>query len=442
MTNYTTNNTARRTPVITLIGAGSQVFSFSMCTDICQIPALRGADVRLVDINEERLETAYKVFQRVNESTGWGLKLSKSTDRCELLPGTDFAIFSVADERIARWDIDLDIGRKYGFVEVQGECGGPGGLSLTLRNIPLILGIARDIERLAPNAVVLNFTNPMTRVCHALSHYTSLRTVGLCHGLLMGQTTLSRLLGRDVIVQSCGINHFTWIFDAVWADNGENAWNEAYSAFMNNEVEGMTYARELAGIFGRIPAPDDTHMTDFLHHWRGDSDGLRASYAMRPKNMEDYREYQRNWEARMNRYISGETDPMDDVNGLSGEGAIPIICAMSGLAPIYEEISANIPNQSYITSLPEGALVEVPAFISPNQITGRRMGDLPAGINGLVLRQLQIAELAVEAAVEGDAGKALQALVMDPLITDIDMAKAYLQDVLDAHREVLPQFSR
>jgi len=427
--------------VITLIGAGSQVFSFSMCTDICQTPALRGADVRLVDIDEGRLEMAWQVFRTVSDRTSWDLKLSRSTQRCDLLPGTDYAILSVADERIMRWDTDLAIGRKYGFVEVQGECGGPGGLSLTLRNIPLVLGIARDIERLAPQAVVLNFTNPMTRVCLALNRYTRLRTVGLCHGLLCGQIMLSKLLKRDVIVHSFGINHFTWVYDVVWADSGENAWQEALSTFLDNEVDGMSYSRDLTGVFGRIPVPDDTHLTDFLHHWRGDEDGLRGSYKLHKKDMAGYRVYEQNFKDRMRRYISGETDPMDDVHGLSGEGAIPIVCTMSGLAPVYEEISANIPNRGYITSLPEEALVEVPAFISPNGITGRRMGALSRAINSLVSRQLDIAQLAVEAAEEGDAKKALEALAIDPLITDLGMARAYLQDVLTAHKEVLPQFS-
>jgi alpha-galactosidase len=431
---------ARHQPVITLIGAGSQVFSFSMCTDICQTPELRGADIRLIDIDENRLETAFQVFKKVSDITGWGLKISKSTQRCDLLPGTDFVILSVADDRIERWDIDLAISRKYGIVETQGECGGPGGLSLTLRNIPLVLGIARDIERLAPNTVILNFTNPMTRVSHALSHYTSLTTVGLCHGLLGGQNMLSKLLERDVIVQSFGINHFTWVYDAVCKETGENVWEGALSKFLNTEVEGMAYSRDLAAIFGRIPVPDDTHMTDFTHHWRGDDNGLRAAYHLHPKDMAGYRDYERNFKERMGRYISGETNPMDDVHGLSGEGAIPIICALSGLTPVYEEIAANIPNKGYITNLPEGALVEVPAFISSNGIHGRRMGDLPKGINSLINHQLDIAELAVEAAVEGNANKALQALVIDPLITDIDMARSYLDDVLNAHRDVLLQF--
>jgi alpha-galactosidase len=245
-----------------------------------------------------------------------------------------------------------------------------------------------------------------------------------------------------VIVHSFGINHFTWVHNVVWADTGENAWQGALSAFLNNDVEGMTYSRELTGVFGRMPVPDDTHLTDFLHHWRGDDDGLKGSYKLHPKNMAGYRVYEQNFKDRMNRYISGETDPMDDVNGLSGEGAIPIVCAMSGLSPVYEEISANIPNRGYITSLPEEALVEVPAFISPNGVTGRRMRDLPKGIASLIRRQLDIAELAVEAAAEGDENKALQALVIDPLITDVGMAKSYLQDMLAAHREVLPQFRK
>jgi len=429
-----------RPPTVTLIGAGSQIFGFNMCADICQTPALKGATVHLVDVDAQRLTTMDRLFHLVSQSRGMELRISSTTDRREALPETDYVILSVAAERIRRWDIDLALSRKYGMVEVQGECGGPGGLSLTLRNVPLVLEIARDIEALAPGAVLLNFTNPMTRICRALNRYTGLRTVGLCHGLVGVQAHLSRLLGRDVAVTGCGINHFNWIFAARWHDTGSDAWPAVRAAFLKDDDPHWAYTRELCRVFERIVTPGDGHITDFTHHWRGAGNGLNPRYALRPKNMDDYREFQARWEDRIAGYLTGRQDPWADVHGLSGEGAIPIVCAMSGLSPEYEEIAVNIPNRGAMKGLPDDAVVEVPARVSPHRIVGRKMGPLPLALQSLIARQLEIGELAVEAAVEGSFDKALQALSMDPIVADLAVARDYLNDVLAAHGDVLPQF--
>ena len=430
----------KRPPTITLIGAGSQIFGFNICTDICQTPELQGATVRLVDIDAQRLATMENLFQLIGKSRGMDLNVSSTTDRRKALPGTDYVILSVAAERIRRWDIDLAVARKYGIVEAQGECGGPGGLSLTLRNVPLVLAIARDIEALAPHALLINFTNPMTRICRALNRCTTLRTVGLCHGLIGVQGHLSHLLGRDVLVNGYGINHFNWIFAARWKDTGLDAWPAVRDAFLKDSDPHWAYTRELCRIFGRIVTPGDGHITDFTHHWRGTPGGLNPRYSIRPKNMDDYRTFQARWEDRIAGYLAGKKDPWTDVHGLSGEGAIPIMCAMSGLAPKYEEIAVNIPNRGAIEGLPDDAVVEVPGCISTNRIAGRKMGALPLGLQSMVARQLEIGDLAVEAAIEGSFDKALQALAIDPIITDLEIARNYLNDILAAHGDVLPQF--
>lgn len=427
-------------PTLTLIGAGSLSFGLSMCADICQTSALRQARVRLVDIDPQRLDRSYSLYQRANQSAGFDLKLSKTLDRTEALPGSDYVITSVAEDRIERWDRDLAISRKYGIIESQGECGGPGGLSLTLRNIPLMLDIARDVAELAPGALLLNFTNPMQRVCWALCRYTDAPTVGLCHGLLCMKECLSNILGREVNVHGCGINHFNWISDITYGDTNEDAGADALQALRARDDIGCNYVADLMECFGHVVTPNDGHVTDFVHHWLDNTGHARDRYAIKPKQMQPYRDRQTQWNAELDDYIAGRQDPMAGRTKLSGEGAIPIIVATSGLAPAYDEIAVNIPNDGCIANLPEGALVEVPARVSTAGVKGHAMGNLPKGIRSLVARQLDIAELAVEAAVEGSYDKALQALAIDPLITDLSMARGYLDDVLQAHRDLLPQF--
>lgn len=428
-------------PVITLIGAGSRNFSFGMCTDICQTPALAGADIRMVDVNGTRLAAMEKLFKKVSASTGSNLSISSTTDRRAALGGTDFVILAAAVDRINRWSADLALSRKYGIIETQGECGGPGGLSLTLRNIPFVLDIARDIEALAPHALLLNFSNPLTRVCTAVNRYTQIQCIGLCHGLLGVQNVLHKILGREVKAVGFGINHFNWIFDATGVDSGESAWDSVRQAFAKDTDPDLTYTRELFGIFGRIVCPGDGHIADFIHHWRGSNDGLNPRYPLKPKDMASYRDDEADWEKRIARYLQGEGDPMADVKGLSGEGAIPIIATMSGLMPAYDEIAVNIPNRGSIANIAEDAVVEVPGRITQGGVTGHRMGSLPSALRSLVSRQLDIAELAVEAAAEGNYDKALQTLAIDPLVPDLKVARNYLDDVLETHRDLLPQFS-
>ena len=427
-------------PVITIIGAGSKVFGFSMCTDLCQMPALKGAEVRLVDVDRGKLETMKRLFALVNDTTSMDLRLSAATDCRSVLAGSDYVIVSVAHDRINRWERDLEISRRHGIVEVQGECGGPGGLSLTLRNVPLILGIAREIERLAPKALVLNFSNPMTRVCRALDRYTKLRTVGLCHGILTIQGMLNERLGRRVTVRGCGINHFNWINAAQFEEDGSDAWLAVVKLLRKGPIPGYQYIQELFEVFGRIVAPDDVHIADFTHHWRNGPDGLTVRYHLPPKDLSRYRKKAGAWDARMKEYLSGKVNPMSVVKGLSGEGAIPIIASTAGLLPSDREPAVNIPNRGFIPNLPDGAIVEVPARVSRDGVEGERMDDLPACIRSLISRQLEIADLAVEAAYEGSYSKALQALALDPIVGDLQVTRRYLDDILRAHADVLPQF--
>ena len=427
-------------PVICLIGAGSRVFSYNMCTDMAQFPALNGSDIRLVDIDPIRLSKMADLFRLISDTKSLEWKITTHADRNRALPGADFVIISVALDRINRWEKDLDIAREHGIVETQGECGGPGGLSLTLRNIPLLLSIGRDVERWAPGALIINFSNPMTRVCLAINRYTKVKVVGLCHGLLTVERYLNSLLDYEVGVSGFGINHFNWIFAAHRKDNGENAWKQVVRRFQEDASPKYGYSRELYDVFGRIVAPDDIHITDFIHHWRGSKNGLNPRYELQPKSMQKYREGEKNWENRIDRYLDGSKNPWTDINGLSGEGAIPILSTYFGLSGSHDEISVNIPNDGYISNLHPDALVEVPARVSKNKITGCRMGDLPEGLKSLIQRQLEIGELAVEAAIEGSYTKALQALAIDPIITDLKVAEKYLADIIAAHRDLLTTF--
>jgi alpha-galactosidase len=281
----------------------------------------------------------------------------------------------------------------------------------------------------------------MTRVCRAVAKYTRVRCVGLCHGLVGMQRHLSRLLSRAVEVAACGMNHLNWIHAARWKDTGGDAWPEVQRALLADADPTRSYTRELFEIFGRIVTPDDQHISDFLYHWRVGPAGMQPRYHMLPKAFDFYRTFQREWEQKIADCLSGRRNPMADLHGLSGEGAIPIICATRGLTPAYEECAVNIPNGRCIPNLAPEAVVEVPAFVDTRGVTGRAAGPLPLPLRSLIERQMEVAELAVEAAAEGSRTKALQALAIDPLVPDLRAARAYLDDVLATHKDLLPAFA-
>ena len=180
---------------VVAIGIGSVIFGIELLRDIFRVPELKGAELWLVDVAAEPLARMTALTERLNEAADWDVAVRSTTDREEALPGADFVVTAVAVDRIATWRIDHDLANRYGFGSVLSENGGPGGLSHTLRAVPLMLDIARDVERLAPDAWMLNYTNPENRICLALDRYTSVRMIGLCHSAAEAMVRSAAALG-------------------------------------------------------------------------------------------------------------------------------------------------------------------------------------------------------------------------------------------------------
>ncbi len=181
---------------IVIIGAGSTSFGPTILNDLfAHADRLRGSEVWLVDVNTEALDLIARYAEKLNLAFEQPFDFHATNARGEALPGARFVIVSVAVDRIAAWQLDWQIPLRHGVRHVLGENGGPGGLSHALRNIPLLLEIARDVERLAPAAVLLNFTNPLSRLCMALDRYTRVPFVGLCHQIYEGHHLVNRALG-------------------------------------------------------------------------------------------------------------------------------------------------------------------------------------------------------------------------------------------------------
>lgn len=433
---------------IVLIGAGSASFGANMLRDLfIAREELHGSTIALVDVNTSALQVMAQVYQRLNEAMGQPFQLEATSDRTEVLPGAQFVIVSVAVKRTERWRLDFQIPLKHGVKQVLGENGGPGGLFHAMRNIPLLLDICRDIERLCPGALVLNFTNPEGRLCLAASRYTHLRFVGLCHGIGMAQTAIGQVLDLppvEIDPKAGGLNHFSWVLDLRRRSTGEDLYQVFKRAMAEKKVEtiteddgyhfGIKLSHYLMDTFGLWPLPSDDHVGEYL------------AYAWEYCGLEgfDFANFERwgaeNWR-RLQGWAGGQGLEDDLIRRPSGERAIPIIVGVLGNTHQHE-LSVNVPNDGLIPNLPDWAIVEVPAVVDATGVHGLPLGPLPEPIAAMCRTQAAIIDRVVEAGVHGDRHAALQALLLDPVITSISQAEAVLDEMLAVHQEFLPQFRR
>ena len=261
-----------KSPKVVLIGAASTIFGPTTLRDLLLSPVLQGSEIALVDIAEQGLESTLRFGERLNAVLGRGCALSATTDRKAALPGADFVVVSVAVDRERTWKLDFEIPLRYGVRHVLGENGGPGGLSHSLRNIPLLLDIAHDIEALAPSAWVINFTNPMSRLCLALARHSRVRFVGLCHQIHEGYRLVSEALGihpEEIQLLAAGLNHFTWILAMTHRQTGEDLYPALREKLKQTPAGFDPLSRELLDIFGLFPTGGGQHVGEYIGDaWR------------------------------------------------------------------------------------------------------------------------------------------------------------------------------
>lgn len=437
---------------LVIIGAGSTSFGPSTLTDIFSLREhLGGSTIALCDLNVEKLAWVTCLAERMNAATGAGFAIESATDYRRLLPGAGFVFVSVEMDRLQRWKLDWEIPLKYGIRHVLGENGGPGGLSHALRTIDLVLGIARDVERLAPDAYLVNFTNPLSRVCLALTRYTKLKVVGMCHQINRGFANVGHVLGLAPRVphqvpsapvaaamqtrfdlKTAGLNHLTWITDMREAGTGRGLYPEFHARLQNFDPDFEPLSRRLYEAFGLFPTSGDVHLGEYFSFAHETSDLRGYDFAGREKESRDL-------DARVQMARYSDEALAEFLQGESGERGVNIAAAILNNLNQYE-VTVNVANNGAITGLPDWAVVEVPAVVSGSGIAPLRVGALPPGITAVLNQQVAIQDRVVEAAVHGDRQAARQALLLDPLITSYAVADQLLDELLAAHAAYLPAF--
>ncbi|MBL8164695.1 MAG: hypothetical protein JNJ61_22095 [Anaerolineae bacterium] len=464
-------------PKIVVLGAGSAIFGLGALARIIQNERLRGAELAMVDIDAESLETMHNVAEKMNEAWGAGMHITSTTDRLQALPGADFVIVSIqVGPRETVWEMDWQIPLRHGVRQPYAENGGPGAFSHTARNLPVILGIARDMERLCPDAWYLNLTNPLIRLSYAVHRYTKIKVLGLCHQLLWGYAMAATVLAdrwaipippdfhvhtdatnmpnfipvamagmKHLDIKAAGINHFSWVYDIRDRETGEDLYPLLRERWLNGfrkDFEPLT--REMFQIFGMMPTAGDSHMCEYLAYAHDPVTKPWEKYHLRLQSWDGNRQRRAERRALAAAIASGERS-VDDLRDLHrfailNEPVPEIVTALHFNERFYSQ-QLNIPNNGLIPNLPDEAIVEVPGVLSGMGIQGLAFPALPEGIAELCRRELTRSKIAVEAALHGDRDLSLQALLLDPMISDIDTARAILDDFLTEFAEYLPQFT-
>ena len=456
---------------ITVIGAGSASFGENTLSAILRSKKLRGSTLRLVDRNPDSLDIVHRLANRLNVEWEAGFTVSAHTDHREALDGAQFVVNAIeVGARENLWRRDFEIPMKYGVRQPYAENGGPGGFAHAARNIGPILQIARDMEQACPEAWFINFTNPMVRICDAVNRHSKIKAVGLCHQIYAGYVMVGMALAGDlgievppeltgmhasadqyvaqqlvrkqivplVDIRAAGTNHFSWILSIRDRRTGEELYPLFRKRFFELDPKFEPLTRDVFSAFGWFPVPGDTHLCEYLP-WTSDP-------VTKPWEKYDIKLY--DWDLmaairdfkldRLNEMANGNLT-IEGLLDTDSEGALEMIENISGASTHYH-LAANLPNVGQIANLPLGATVETPVVVDGAGIHPVHVGALPEPIAELCRRETTVAQLCVDAAAEGSREKALQCLLLDPVITDIETAKKILDDYLVSYKGYLPQF--
>lgn len=458
-------------PRIVCLGAGSYSFGQSTLITLLRSQVLNGAEIALVDTNPDSLSVITDFANWLNSAWNCRKTITSHFSHKTALKGADFVISAVeVQPREQLWQEDFERTLPLGIRQPYAENGGPGGFAHAARNVNAILGIVRDMEAECPEAWFINFSNPMHRICYLVHKYSRIKVVGLCHQLAAGYAMVGKALapryslsGADGFlsthadpandkpmaqmamqaferfsIKAAGLNHFTWMLELRDRATGE----DLYPLFrrewrlLPQSFEPLT--RRVFDDFGLFPIPGDEHLCEYLP-WM--TDPVRKPWQVFDISLYNWAYFTANremmWQRLKHDIASG--DPSEEYAHTHSEGAVEIIEAIHTDADLLWE-AVNIPNAGLIEGLPEDAIVEVPAVINKDGIHGQMVGALPLGITALLQREVATSLLCVDSVVNGDRTLALQSLLLDPTITDIDLAEKVLDRILTSSRRFLPQF--
>ena len=434
---------------IAFIGAGSLGFTRGLVRDILTFPLLENATISLMDIDPERLEFAQKSIQRIVDMGNYPATVEATMDRIEALKDADVVLCTILAGDVDVWRYDIQIPKKYGVDINVGDTRGPSGIFRALRTIPVMLDIVKDMEKYCPDAMLLNYTNPMAMLCRAMQRKSFIKLTGLCHSVQGTAEMLARWIDApmDEITYTCaGINHLAWYLK--YERNGKDVYPQIREAMKNPEIYNEEQVRNEMFL----------HLDYYVTESSGHNSEYNAWFRKRPELIEKYCTHSTGWNPGEYAYILKEYENRKDTwkdeakEWFAEESPIELERGHEYAAYIINALqggetfcfNGNVPNTKLIANLPDDVCVEVPVFVDKAGLHPVHVGALPPQCVALNHVCVMTEEMAVEAALTGDPRMVFHAILHDPLTAAmLSMAeiKQMVNEMLQQNRDYLPQFT-
>jgi len=433
-------------PKIAMIGAGSLIFCKTLTMDILATEALQDVEICLMNRTKPKLDKMEAFVKEVVKTNQLPAKVTATLDRRKALDGAKYVINMIQIGGVDAFRMDYEIPLKYGFDQCIADSIGPGGVFRALRTIPALAEMSRDMNELCPDAILLNYANPMGANCSALGRLAKVQFIGLCHGVQTTLDLISRYVDvpKDQVDYVCaGINHMAWFLALRDKRDGRALYPilrercEKPEYYVNEKVRC-----EVMRHFGYFMTESTGHLSEYVPWFRSSKRALDL-YCDQPG-------FGGASGAYFN-YCNMLAEKYKSVDYLATESRKITHRSVEYCSYILEaaetgrtfRLNGNVRNDGYITNLPQGCCVEVPVFVDSRGLHPVRIGDLPIQCAALNQSNVTVQQLAVEAGLTGDPEYAMQAIAMDPLtstVCTLREVREMTREMLQAEREWLPQF--
>jgi alpha-galactosidase len=441
-------------PKIALIGAGSVVFTRNLCNDILLTPALQDSTIALMDIDPQRLAQAHDLVQAIVDRRGVPARVEATTEQRKAVQDADYVITTFQQGGLDAYKLDIEIPQRYGVEQCVGDTLGPGGVFRALRTIPVLIDLCHDMDDLAPDALLLNYVNPMAANCWAVEMGTGRPHVGLCHSVQGTSEMLAQWIGvpyKEVIFYCAGINHQAWFLE--FRRKEEDLYPLIRVAIERPEIYAQEPVRiEMMKHFGYFVTESSGHASEYVPYFRKTAQMVNEDLVPRFKDeVNHWFEFGRTGgylRYCVRRFAEAQQEYQELLQGVrdmpgkrTHEYGSIIVEAVETNRPV--RINGNVPNWGLIDNLPQGCCVEVPCLVDGNGIQPTAVGELPAQLAALNRTNVNVQELTMEAALTGDVEAVYHAVMLDPLtatVCTLPQIRSMATEMLAAEAQWLPQF--
>jgi alpha-galactosidase len=446
---------------VTIVGGGSYQWTPELLADLLGTESLHGAHVVLEDVDPRPLVKMEALARKLDEAIGAGASIVTTTDQRRALEGADFVIVTISTGGFDSMAVDIDVPARHGIRQSVGDTVGPGGVNRSLRNVPVLAGIAQDMAEICPEAWLLNITNPMSCLTRAASRESPVRTIGLCHEVGNWCLDLAIALGKPgeaIRPVVAGVNHlpvvteldvdgedgFALLAEMVGDAGGLSALAPGPDRPVAEEFSRLDFVQRhvlaltLLDRWGGLPAAGDRHVAEFVPWVLTEESGWGAAYNIELTTIARREEHQVGYVADVDAWLAGTKQLQ---TWQSGELPGPVIDSL--LTGTARELPVNIPNEGQVPDVDDEVVVESICVVDDKGVRGRDVARLPRPFAELLRRHAAVQEMTVDAALAGDRALATAAFLLDPLAGrgDLGRTEAMVEELLAGTARWLPLFA-